>query len=231
LDKYSTNRTCDLKSCYLCQLSLKSWLPAIEVHRKNVFVKKGQSIFKEGDQVTGIYFVYDGTVKVYKKWDKEKDLTIRFAKKGDILGHLGLGKQSVYPVSAIALEPAMVCYISLEFFESTLMVNHQLTYNLLLFFADQLQQSEQRMRDLVHMSVKGRIAHALLALHEQFGANENGFLDIEISRQDLASFAGVVYETLFKVMNEFVQKNLIALHGKKIHIVNRQGLEVLTHQS
>lgn len=201
------------------------------MHRKNLLVKKGQPVFKEGDPVTGIYFVYEGTVKVYKKWDKEKDLIIRFAKKGDILGHLGLGKQPVYPVSAIALETTTVCYISLEFFESTLMVNHQLTYKLLLFFADELQQSEQRMRDLVHMSVRGRIAHALIVLLQQFGTSADGFINMELSRQDLASFAGVVYETLFKVMNEFVRNNLIVLQGKSIAVINPEGLKLLTQES
>jgi len=231
LESKNSTKTCDLKSCYLCQLSLKNWLPAIEVHRKNLSFKKGQTIFKAGDAVTGIYFIYSGTVKVYQNWDAGKDLIIRFGQKGDILGQLGLGKQSVYPVSATALEATTVCYISLDFFESTLMVNHQLTYNLLLFFADELQRSERRMRDLVHMSVKGRIARALLFLKQQFGVSSDGYLDMELSRQDLSSFSGVVYETLFKVLNEFVQSNYIALNGKRIAVVNDTSLELLTHEN
>ena len=39
---------CDLKSCLLCRLCLKDWLPAIAVHKKNIFIKKGQPIFREG---------------------------------------------------------------------------------------------------------------------------------------------------------------------------------------
>lgn len=212
----------------MCQHCLKDWLPAVATHRKNVSVKKGQSIFREGDPVTGIYFIYQGSVKVHKKWDTEKELIVRFGKKGDVLGHLGLGKQSTYPVSATALENSTVCYISLDFLESTLMVNHQLTYNLLLFFANELQQSEQRMRDLAHMPVKGRIARALLTLKEQFGTKENNFLNIEISRQELASFAGVVYETLFKVMNEFAMQRLITSEGRNVSIINEPGLTRIT---
>src|SRR5690606_11589163 len=89
--------TCDLKSCFLCKLCLADWLPAVEVHKKNFEVKKGQRIFSEGDLVTGIFFVYNGTIKVHKKWDKEKELIIRFAKQGDIIGHLGLGDNPTYP--------------------------------------------------------------------------------------------------------------------------------------
>ncbi|MVN21374.1 cyclic nucleotide-binding domain-containing protein [Mucilaginibacter sp. HMF7410] len=225
------SKACDLKSCFLCKLCLKDWLPAIEVHKKNFFVKKGQPVFKEGDPVKGIYFVYEGSAKVYKKWGAEKDLIIRFAKKGDILGHLGLGEQSFYPVSTTALEPSIVCYIDMGFFESTLMINTQLTYKLMRFFANELQQSEKRMRDLVHMSVKGRIAQALLALKNQFGVNENGCINIELSRQDLASYAGVVYETLFRIINEFISNGFIALKGKSIVITNEEMLLKLTSEN
>ncbi|MEO6851766.1 MAG: Crp/Fnr family transcriptional regulator, partial [Mucilaginibacter sp.] len=108
-------------------------------NKKNFKVKKGEVIFNEGDAVTGIYFVYSGNVKVYKKWDDDKELILRFAKEGAILGHRGLGKNQRYPISAAALEPAVVCYMDMDFFEATLKVNTDFTYQLLMFFADELQ--------------------------------------------------------------------------------------------
>jgi len=199
-------------------------LPAIASQRKNFEVKKGQKIFSEGDNVTGIYFVYKGTVKIHKRWDKEKELIVRFAKSGDILGHLGLGDDNFYPVSATALEPVIVCYLPMEFFESTLKVNNQFTYILMHFFANQLQESEKRMRNLAHMSVKGRIAQAFIALKNQFGIDGSGMINIHISRQDIASFAGISYETLFKVSNDFILGKLICLDGKTVSIQDEAGL-------
>ncbi len=219
---------CDLKSCLLCQLCLKDWLPAVATHRESIFVKKGQDIFREGDPVKGIYFIYSGNVKVHKKWSEEKDLIIRFAKKGEILGHTGLGEDAHYPVSATALEPVVVCHIGMDFFESTLRVNSELTYRLMRFMAGELQEAEKRVRNLVHMPVKGRIAQALLNLKTQFGLSANGSLGIEITRQDLASFAGASYETLFKVINEFTEEKLIEASGKSITIVNETMLRELT---
>ncbi|HTE00806.1 MAG TPA: Crp/Fnr family transcriptional regulator [Mucilaginibacter sp.] len=221
---------CDLKSCLLCRLCLKDWLPAVAVHKKNVFVKKGQHIFSEGDPVKGIYFVYSGSAKVHKKWDEEKELIIRFAKTGDILGHTGLGDNRFYPVTATALEPSIVCYLDMEFFESTLQVNNRLTYELMRFFANELQESEKRMRNLVHMPVKGRIAQAFITLKNQFGTNGDDFIGIELTRQDLSSFAGASYETLFKVINEFTEENLIEVTGKRIRIINEALLKKLTDE-
>jgi CRP/FNR family transcriptional regulator len=219
---------CNLKDCFLCKNTLPEWLQAVAAHRKNFKVKKGEVIFNEGDKVTGIYFAYDGKIKVHKKWGKDKELIIRFATKGAIFGHRGLGTNTVYPISATALEPGMVCYIDSSFFEATLKTSNSFAYNLMMFFADELQESERKMRNLAHMPVKGRVAQALITLMEQFGTNQDGSIAIELSRQDLASFAGATYETVFRVMNELLKDNMIKVSGKKIIISNPKKLLQLT---
>ncbi|MCX2477949.1 Crp/Fnr family transcriptional regulator [Pedobacter sp. MC2016-15] len=216
----SKTNKCDLKTCFLCHSCLPDWKQAIESSRKNIKIKRGQQVFKEGDAVEGIYFVYSGKVKVHKKWDEEKELIIRFAKRGDVLGHLGLGGSGYYPVSSTAIEDAVVCFISMDFLESTMNVNNQFVIRLMRFFAGELQDSEKRMSNLAHMSVKGRLAQALFALKKQFGERNDGFIDIELSRQDLAAYTGASYESLFRTINDLLSDGVIELSGKTIGIKN-----------
>lgn len=221
------NLICDTKTCFMCQNCMEEWHPAICANKTNIKLKKGEVLFKEGDPVEGIYFVYSGNLKVYKQWDDDKELIIRFAKDGAILGHRGIGPNLNYPISASALEPSVVCYVSMKFFESTLKVNGELTYQLVNFFASELRKSERRMRDLAHMPVKGRVAGALIKLQKQFGTTSDGFINISLSRQDLASFAGATYETVFRVINELVAEKSIRLSGKSIAIENFDALSGL----
>lgn len=215
---------CDLKTCFLCQYSLKNWHQVISLNKKNITYKKGERIFNEGEEVNGIYFIYSGKVKVHKQWDASKEFIVRFAEDSDILGHMGFGDSNIYPVSATALEKVTVCYLSMDFFESTLEVNTVFTYNLMKFFANQLQEKDKKMRDLVHMSVKARIAQSLISLKNQFGENEDGYIAIELSRQDLSAFAGVSYETLFKVIVELSELNVIQTHERNYKILNELSL-------
>lgn len=222
---------CDLNTCVLCKQSLDGWLPLIESNRKNLHFKKGEVIFEEGQSVKGIYFLFSGIVKVHKRWGSEKELILHLAKKGDMVGYRGLGNKKTYPVTATALEPVTVCFIDLVFFESTLQVNHQLTYHLLKFYTNELQEAENRMRNLAHMDVKGRIAESLLVLKKRFGQHKDGCLKITLARQDMASFAGTTYETLFRIMNELVHEKIVGITGKKIAILKEAALEALsTHK-
>ena len=218
---------CDLNSCFLCRNCVKEWLPAVGANRKSFDIRKGEVVFNEGDPVTGVSFVNTGNVKVHKKWGNDKELIVRFANNGAIFGHRGLST-TVYPISATALEPTKICYFDMEFFNSTMKVNHDFTYKLLMFFAEDLQETEKRMRNLAHMSVKGRLAQSLLTLKEQFGLRNDGSINIELTRQDLASFAGATYEPVFRIINELTAKRLIAIAGKSITILDTENLLSLT---
>ncbi|MBV4355593.1 Crp/Fnr family transcriptional regulator [Pinibacter aurantiacus] len=220
---------CDVESCFLCRLSMKEWLPAVKEHKKNFEYKKGELIFKEGDPVVGIYFIYKGKVKVHKKWGDDKELIIRFATGGGIFGHRGLGNDTVYPISATALETTTVCFIEKEFLLTSLKVNHDLMFNLMMFYANELQESEKNMRNMAHMSVKGRVANALLSLHSKFGIDGEGFIDLVLSRQDIASYAGTTYETVFRVLSDFSEEKLINASGKSIAIVDAERLRAIVN--
>lgn len=206
-------------NCFLCRHSLPEWQGAIATHATLLSIKKGQRIFQEGEPATGFYFLHEGKVKVHKQWGEEKELIIKFAKAGDVLGHRGMGPQQLNPVTATALEAGSACFITAEFFRTTLAVNNELTYQMMLLYAQELQAAEHSMRNMVHMDVKGRIADALLKIRDFFGT------DVLLTKQDIASYAGTTYETLFKVLNELAQEQLITVNGKNIQIKKEKELK------
>lgn len=217
-------------NCFLKKYALPEWEAAIDNNSKLLTFRKGQTIFREGDPVTGFYFLHEGKVKIHKRWGEDKELIIKLTKEGDVLGHRGIGADQHYPVSATALEDASVCFITTEFLRTTLRVNPELTYQLMLYYAKDLQEAEKGMRNMVHMDVKSRIADTLLKIAEVFGCDKKGTIQGTLTRQDIASYAGTTYETIFKVMNEFTADRIIELSGKTILIKDKQKLSSLIKQ-
>ena len=73
-------------------------------------------------------------MKIHQQWGSGKELIIRFANDGDMLGYRGLGKEKIYPITATALEDSSLLFIDIAFFESTLRINPRLTYALMDFY-------------------------------------------------------------------------------------------------
>jgi CRP/FNR family transcriptional regulator len=216
---------CNLDTCFLCRNCYPEWKELIEIKKTTVSFKKGKQIINEGEKVKGIYFMYSGLVKVHMQWVNQKELIVRFAKKGDIVGIRGLGDRHVYPISVTAITDTKLCFIPNNFLESTLKVNQQFTYQLMHYYANELQHAEKRMRNLVHMEVKSRVAEALIELASIFNSNTNSPLEITLNRQDIASYAGTTYETVFKFFIELTKKKIISLSGKTIKINQPEKLK------
>lgn len=88
-------------------------------------------------------------MKVHKHWG-ENERILRFAKRGAIIGHRGLGKDLIYPVTGTAVETATVCFVELPHFEASLKTNHGFLYALMQFFANELKENQDNMRNLAH---------------------------------------------------------------------------------
>lgn len=215
---------CD-QSCFLCKHCIPEWQEVIAIKKKTIIFKKGTVIFSEGSPVEGIFFLTEGAVKVHKQWGEQRELIVRFARTGDVLGHRGLGGESLYPISATTLEDTKACFISNDFLEATLQTNPSFTYRLMHLYANELQKAEKRMRDLALMEVKGRIAMALLEITELFGTDSENYISMPITRQDIASYAGTTYETVFKFFTDMVVQNILSTTGKRIKINEPAGLQ------
>jgi CRP-like cAMP-binding protein len=215
---------CNLSSCFLCSNCIPEWKEVIAVKKQTIYFKKGESIFKEGDKVNGIYFLYSGAVKVHKQWVDQKELIIRFIGAGDIMGHRGLAAGDIYPVSATALAASQICFITNSFLEVTLRADHNFTYRLMQFYLDELQKAEMRMRNLGLMEVKGRIAETLLEMQAVFGTNAEGYTTVPVTRQDIAAYAGTTYETVFKFLKTLTTAKIISTDGKSLKIRDENKL-------
>lgn len=211
-----------MQACFFCKACPDEWLELTRFKKQTFYYKKGEQLFAEGAPVIGMYFMLSGAVKVHKQWG-DKELIIRFSTCGDILGVRGFGDTS-YRVSATALDETQACFIPDDHLQASLRIHPSFSYRLMQFYASELQHAEQRMSDLAHRDVKGRIAEALFMLRDVFGEGKDRFLLITLSRQDIASYTGTTYETVFKTFAEWSHTGIIHTEGKRMKILNDKKL-------
>lgn len=80
-----------------------------------------------------------------------------------------------------------------------------------------LKKTSQKVRDLIFLDVKSRIAHCLLELSSEPDAitHPDG-MQIKTTRQDIAKMVGCSREMAGRVLKELEDDALISAHGKKV---------------
>ena len=222
---------CDAKQCFLFKNSISEQHDELYNKKSCLTFSKNQLIFSEGEKVDGIYFIKKGKIKVHKDSDYRGQI-IRFAKDGDILGHRGLGGDNFYPVSATAMEDSSICFVEQGMLFKLMQKNPMLSIRMMLFYADELKKTENRLRNMAVMTVRERIAEALLLINETF-AKKNGvgtILDVNLSRKDIAEIAGTYSEQASRYLSEFKDEGMIDLIGKKIVIKDIEKLYAMVEK-
>ena len=186
--------------------------------------KKGQQFILEGAPVNGLFFILKGKVKVFRTGINGREQIVRFAKSGEIIGHRGFGTEEYYSIGAIALEDTVLCYFSKEVLQEVLLKNPVFTYDFMLFYADELNRSEAKVKSISQMTVRERVVDTLLYIHRKF-KQKNNFLDLILSRKEYADYAGTTEEQIIRVFSVLKKENLIIASGKRIGIKNETKLK------
>jgi CRP/FNR family transcriptional regulator, polysaccharide utilization system transcription regulator len=190
-------------------------------------VKKGETVFDEGDALNGIYCIKDGICKLSKLSDNGKDQIVKLVKKGELLGQRSLISEESTNLSAVAVEDMQVCFIPkqeiLQFFNE----NNQFSLNMMKSVCGDLKDADDNMVNLAQKTVKQRLAETLLKLETDFGIHEDGSLKIQLSREEIAGMIGTATESCIRLLSEFNKEGWISLQGKKISLSNKKELQRL----
>jgi CRP-like cAMP-binding protein len=194
----------------------KEELIKISECKTSKIIKKGESIFEEGENVNGIFCVKEGVCKLTKLSPNGKDHIVKLVTKGELLGQRSMISDEPANLSAVALEDMQVCFIPkneiLGFFDK----NNQFSMNVMKTICGDLKSADEHTVNMAQKSVKERLAETLIYLHETFGTNADKSLKIQLSRDELASMIGTATESCIRLLSDFKKLELIELVGKKI---------------
>ena len=197
--------------------------------KKTVFFNKGEALFEEGSDVDGIYFIENGTAKLYKLGFNRKEQILRFIKEGDIIGYRALLIGEAYQATAEAMSDLQAIFIPSDVFLHLLEVDSQLSYTMLQKISFELGESSNTVTFLAQKTVRERLAEVLLLLEQKLGTDPEGFIKISLTREEIANLIGTATESAIRLISEFKQDDYIAVEGRNIKILNHEKLKKLGH--
>jgi len=191
--------------------------------------KRGDILYQEGNRISGFYCINSGIIKVYKTGFDGKEQIIRFAKSGDIIAYRSVLSNEVACTSAKVIEDCQVCFISSEILTSLIKTNPAYALELMKLACHELGEANSFITDIAQKTVRERVAEILLLLVDDFGLDEQNFLRISLTRQELANIVGTATESVIRLLSEFKSDKLVELNGRKIKLINLKGLEKISN--
>ncbi|MCB0445840.1 MAG: Crp/Fnr family transcriptional regulator [Gelidibacter sp.] len=188
------------------------------------YIKKGELIFEEGETLNGVYCVKDGICKLSKLSANGKDQIVKLVLKGDLLGQRSLIGDESANLSATALSDMEVCFIPKTEIIGNLQKNSSFSMDVMKQMAKDLKESDNIIVDMAQKSVRQRLAETLLYIDTNFGRDDEGFLNVVLSREDYANIVGTATESAIRVLSQFKKEGLISTTGKQIKIKSKNGL-------
>jgi len=191
--------------------------------------KRGDILYQEGNRISGFFCINSGIIKVFKTGFDGKEQIIRFARKGDIIAYRSVLSNELACTSAKVIEDCQVCFIPSEILISFIKTNPVYALELLKLACHELGEANSFITDIAQKTVRERLAEILLFLVNDFGLDDQQFLNISLTREELANIVGTATESVIRLLSEFKSDKLVELNGRKIRILNTKGLEKISN--
>ena len=182
-----------------------------------------KTIFKQGGNPRGIYFMKSGRAKIVKNSGFLHPTMYRIAGPGEFLGFLSVINQGTYLSSAFTLEASEIWFIANNVFFKTLKEDIGFANGFLKMICQRLQYAEDHIVDLKTKDVRQRLATTLLTLVSPI-REEQSSPTVDLMRKDLARIIAATPETLSRQLKNFEKEQLIRISGKEILIENPKKL-------
>ena len=190
---------------------------------------RGEVLYSEGNRLSGFFCINNGIIKVYKTGIDGKEQIIRFAKKGDIIAYRSILSNEPACTSAKVIEEAAVCHIPANILMQFAKENAAFSMDLMKLTCHELGEANAYITDIAQKTVRERLAEIILHLIDEFGLDEENYLRISLTREELANIVGTATESVIRLLSEFKSDKIIELSGRKIKILDKRVLDKISN--
>jgi CRP-like cAMP-binding protein len=162
-------------------------------------------------------------VKLHQLDKNGKELTTKLNKVGDLFGYTSFTENITYQETATTIMESKLVGVSKQELKSILDENHGVTLELIQLLTEDLSGIKEHLVHMAYSNVNKKTASTILMFVEKlYCAPEE---TINISRNDLASVAGVATESLIRTLSSFKNQGIIEIEGRNIKILDLQRLK------
>jgi CRP-like cAMP-binding protein len=134
------------------------------------------------------------------------------------------GNKNRFPVNVIAVSEVEILMIDKPDFLKLLKRNEIILVNFLDMISNRSQFLSEKIKFLNFKTIKGKLAHYIL----QKAGKDGNSVTLDLTQNDLADYFGVARPSVARAIKELELEFYLEAKGKKIKILDKDGLADLT---
>lgn len=215
-------QNCEINTIFFESLKDPKELEKYCVAKTEIAIPAGKKFIKQGDKIARFKYLKEGLIKLHRKNKSGGEQIISFGKPMDFVSIQNVFSKNKYSYSVTALEDSTICVFDLSTIRELIKTNG--------IFANKIIETTNRASnkilsnslDMISKSMYGKVASVILFFQEKVYFTY-GF-DLPVSRKEIAQYTGLSIETVIRVISEFRRDGLIKVYGKRIEIIDKEGL-------
>jgi CRP-like cAMP-binding protein len=191
--------------------------------------RKGEILFSENTPSLGLYSIRSGTVKIYAKDSGGKEIILKLARAGDMIGYGHFMGEKIHMDSAKAIEDTECEFINSSELKLLIVEDPEFAESLFSILGHELKGFQKKCKDLIRKNVRERLACYFDYMAKNHSEVKDGKIKIrvQLSREEIASIIGTASETAIRFISEFKEMGLIVEEDKYFHILKPNELVLI----
>lgn len=194
----------------------------------------GETLFHQGDPASTYYLLQSGAVRLVQHTADGKDVTIATFGTGDLIGLLVTLHTDPYPATAQVLTDSVAITFGSGAIWDVINQHAPLAVRVLHLMGSRLHEAHDRIRELSVERVQQRIARSLVRLASKVGVKQPDgsiYLDLRLSRQDLAQMNGTTLETVSRTLTSWQKAGIVDSGREQITILAPHRLVLIAEDA
>jgi len=180
-------------------------------------LRRGETLFLEGEPCAGLHILYTGSVKLYRDSAKGRQYIVRILRAGETCNEVPVFGGGENPVNAEALEETQVWIINTGVLRSLVARNAAFSQKVIDILSGNLRHFVDRLSEMAFYTVTHRLARMIYQLPP---AALDGSRGARLTQTEMASYLGTVREIVARSLRELERSGAIRLEDRSIRVVD-----------
>jgi CRP/FNR family cyclic AMP-dependent transcriptional regulator len=196
--------------------------------QRTITLREGETLFERGDAGDGCYWLRRGVLAVLIASAKGDQRILAILGAGSVVGEVAMIDGQPRSATVQAVRDCVLTFVSRAAFTDMMSRNPELYRTIVMTLAARLRQSDDDMVASSFLTVRARVARALLEFARHLGEDMgSGRIRIrrKITQSDLAAMAGVARESVSRTLSGWSRQKILEGSARAGYVVHETRLK------